>query len=138
MAGRTFARLVEAGVFVPAAAARGRTPAKFDGPNLVSAFIAHREQRASALDLNQERAHLARAQREKLEREARVRCGELLEAAAVEEQWVEIVDGHRDGLLALAGDLVSAGAITSEQERAVDDVCRLRLKALADRGADAR
>lgn len=138
MAGRTFARLVEAGVFTPAVPGRGRTPAQFDGPSLVAAFIAHREQRSSALDLAQERAQLARAQREKLEREAQVRAGELLEAAVVEETWAGFVDVHREALLGLAGDLVSSGAITAEQEMAVDAFCRTRLQSLADRGADAR
>lgn len=138
MAGRTFARLVEAGVFVAVEKARGRTPARFDGPALVAAYIEHRESRSSTLDLQQERAALARAQREKLEREARVREGELLEASAVEAAWVEVIDAHREGLLGLAGDAVSAGVITAEQERALDDLCRSRLQTLADRGGDAR
>lgn len=138
MAGRTFARLVEAGVFVPVVPGRGRVPARFDGAALVAAYIEHREQRSSALDLNQERAQLARAQREKLEREALVRGGELLEVAVVEEAWAAVVDVHREGLLALAGDLVSAGAITPDQEAAVDAFCRSRLQALADRGNSAR
>ncbi|MBX7185024.1 MAG: hypothetical protein K1Y01_07750 [Vicinamibacteria bacterium] len=138
MAGRTFARLVEAGVFVPSIRGRGRAPAQFDGAAIVAAYIAHREQRRGTLDLAQERAALARAQREKLEREARLRAGELLEADAVEEAWAAIVDVHREALLGLAGDLVSSGAITPEQERAVDDVCRTRLQVLADRGSDAQ
>lgn len=135
LAGRTFARLVEAGVFVPTVPGRGRAPAQYDAPSLVAAYVAHREARSSSLDLAQERAALARAQREKLDREAKVRAGELLEAAAVEEAWAEVVDAHREGLLGLAGDLVSAGAITPDQERAVDDVCRARLQSLAARGS---
>jgi hypothetical protein len=91
-----------------------------------------------ALDPAQERAALLREQRRKLEREARVRERELLEAGDVEDAWSTFTDAHRETLLQLAADLVAAGAITSEQERAADDVCRARLTAYAARGGDAR
>ena len=133
--GRTFARLVEAGVFRPVRRGAGRRPAEYHGRRVVAAFLEHRQARASSLDLAQERAALARAQREKLELQQREHLGELVTAAAVEERFFVMVDQHREALLSLGADAVAAGAISSSQELGVDELCRARLAAFAAKGA---
>ncbi len=73
-----------------------------------------REKDDGPLNLGAERAALARAQRLKLEREAKVRAGELIERARVEGEFADIATFVKTRLRAIpsavAVELVSAAA----------------------------
>jgi phage terminase Nu1 subunit (DNA packaging protein) len=133
---RTCKRLEAAGVVTPTAKPRRGRTTRYDLTVVVPAVIAHRSKppaEPGTLDATQERAALARSQRllaeQRLARERR----DLLPRGDVADGWAELADAHRETLLQLAADLVAAGAITTEQERAVDDVCRARLTAYTER-----
>lgn len=77
------------------------------------------EGQPGALDLVQERAALAKAQREKLEREAAQAACELVPAEEVKKAWFRVTRVARDRLLALPAQLAPLLA-RSDSRRAHD------------------
>lgn len=79
---------------------------RYDPFQLVPAYVASLREAAAGraseregLDLVQERAALAKAQREKLEREAAEAARELIRATEVRATWFRLARGARDALL---------------------------------------
>jgi phage terminase Nu1 subunit (DNA packaging protein) len=105
---------------------------KFDSVPALRAIFGIEAEKASALDLSEERALLARAQRERIEVEAAVRRGELLEAETVAHEWANHVGAVRSRLLALphrlsprlvhADEITIAAAIRSEVHGALREL----------------
>lgn len=87
------------------------------------------------LDLDQERARLAKAQRERVELELRVRREELVGAAAVRRQLARSSQAVRDGILAVPHRVAPVVAAETDPDkvfaRLVDELVS-SLTALAD------
>jgi phage terminase Nu1 subunit (DNA packaging protein) len=98
---------------------RGR-PALYDVQRLRRWRAAReRQQNADGLSLEIERAKLTRAQRLKVERENRVRAGELLERVDVTADIVAMVKATRARLLILPAHAVRRGIVAREKEAAL-------------------
>ena len=83
------------------------------------------------LNLEYERARLARAQAEKTERENLVRAGQLVEAAAVIREGQNYTKAWASKVRAFPRRLVQAGYVTRENEAAVAAVCHELLLEIA-------
>ena len=116
MSGRTFDRLVQEGAFAVLTPGAGRTPSTFDAPALVAAYVAHLGRRTSTLDLQAERAALARVQRQKAEMDIAEREGKLVAVEDVEETWIHVLVSIREAVMALAGNAVQSGVVPAERE----------------------
>lgn len=106
---RTFDRLQTEGVLVPVTPRRGSTSATYDAPSIVAAYLAHREARAGALDLNAERAALAKSQREKVDLDVAVRRAELVPREEMVAEWSGYILRTRARLLSVAAIARSRG-----------------------------
>jgi phage terminase Nu1 subunit (DNA packaging protein) len=90
---------------------------------------------AEGPDLSRERALLARAQREKLEREAQIAAGQLLDAAVVVQGWQRLCYAVRQHLLALPQALAPQVAAEDDAvacHKLLDDAVYDALSALAE------
>jgi phage terminase Nu1 subunit (DNA packaging protein) len=107
----------------------GRVPkcghGRYDPFELVPAYVASLREAAAGrssmdsaggLDLVQERAALAKAQRERLEREAALAARELVPAAEVRATWFKLARAARDNLQSIPDRL--APVLASENDSA--------------------
>lgn len=106
-------------------------PSTYDVEALRAWHEARQQDNADALSLEEERAKLARAQRLKIEREGRVRVGELLERTNVEAESEALLTALRTRFLQVPRQLAQAGQITREQEPAVTAAVHEALRELA-------
>jgi phage terminase Nu1 subunit (DNA packaging protein) len=88
---------------------------------------------AQILDLNQERARLAREQADGQELKNRQSRRELVLAADVEREWSDILRGVRAGILAVTSRVRASAGLSAEQ--AIDLDAELR-RTLTDLGND--
>lgn len=89
------------------------------------------------LDLDQERARLARSQREKVELELRVRREELVEVVALRRELDGFVRTSRDGILAVPNRIASVVAAETDADcvhELMSEELRAALTRLADMG----
>lgn len=100
----TFSRLESEGAWAPSRRGRGQRGALYDPPALVAGFLAHRERRKDYLDLEQERAALAKSQREKCDLDNERKRKESHQAAWCDRRTVQIITASRDRLLRLEHD----------------------------------
>ena len=113
-------RLTAAGL---TATREGRTDYWESTTALAAVYEVERE-RASELDLGQERAALARVQRQKLELEAAARAGELVELAAVGEAWSSQIHACRARLLGLPSKLAPVLAHATHEAEIAERIRR--------------
>lgn len=86
---------------------------------------------AESFSLASDRARLARAHAEKVERENRVRAGELVELERVAREGQAFVKGWSAHVRALPKRLRALGIISADQEPNVALVCRQLLEQIA-------
>lgn len=121
------------------AAGRGR----FDPFAVVPAYVASLREAAAgrgsegnALDLAQERAALAKAQREKLEREAAQARRELIPATEARDAWMRHITAAKTRILGIPSECKTRAAdLPLATVATIDAVCREALENLAEGAA---
>lgn len=110
---------------------------KYDLLASVQTYTAHLREVAAArggeaqiLDLNQERARLAREQADGQELKNRQLRRELVSAADVEREWSDILRKVRAGILAVTSRVRASAGLTATQAVEMDAKLRLALKEL--------
>ncbi|MGV8939798.1 MAG: terminase small subunit [Allorhizobium sp.] len=132
LSSRRISQLAEEGI----AARTG--PGTFDAAVTIQNYIRHQTgkagNQASALDLNTERARLAKEQADAQELKNAVTRGESLDAEAVAQTWESIIAEVRSAMLAVPGRLRrrAGSALDSAAISLVDHEIREALSALAD------
>lgn len=112
---------------------------KYDLKASVQTYAAHLREVAAArggegqiLDLNQERARLAREQADGQELKNRQLRKELVSASEVEREWSDILRKVRAGILAVTSRVRASASLTAEQAVEMDAELRLALKDLGN------
>lgn len=114
----------------------------FDAAKTIQNYIAHVTGKAgnaaSTLDLNVERARLAKEQADAQAMKNTLSRGETLDAEAVAREWESIIADVRSAMLAVPGRLRrrAGSALDSAAIGLVDHEIREALSALADPGND--
>jgi phage terminase Nu1 subunit (DNA packaging protein) len=113
-------------------------PGTFDAAATIQNYIAHitgkAGNRESALDLNAERARLAKEQADQIALKNTLARGEALDAEAVAREWESIIADVRSAMLAVPGRLRrrAGSALDAAAIGLVDHEIREALTALAD------
>lgn len=136
LSSRRISQLAEEGIAV-------RTgPGTFDAAVTIQNYVRHQAgkagNQAATLDLNAERARLAREQADQIALKNAVTRGEVLEAEAVAQQWEGIVAEVRSAMLAVPGRLRrrAGAALDAAAITLIDHEIREALTALANADAD--
>ena len=107
----------------------------FDAPATIQAYIAHVSGKAAGksaeLDLDRERARLAKEQADGQEIKNSISRGELLLAADVERTWADALRRLRAGMLAVTGRVRAATTIEAADAAIIDREIRDALTALS-------
>lgn len=112
---------------------------KYDLKASVQTYTSHLREVAAArggegqiLDLNQERARLAREQADGQELKNRQLRKELVSASDVEREWSDVLRKVRAGILAVTSRVRASAGLSAEQAVEMDSELRLALKDLGN------
>ena len=136
LSSRRISQLAEEGIAVRVG------PGMFDAAATVQAYILHQTGKAgsreSNLDLNAEKARLAKEQADQIALKNAVARGEVLDAEAVAQTWESIVADVRSAMLAVPGRLRrrAGSGLDAAAISLVDHEIREALEAIANPDAD--
>lgn len=108
---------------------------QFDAVVAVSDYLSRNSEKAAVLDLAQERALLAKAQRGKLDLDMAERKRELLHSPDVDFAWADALTRVRAMVMQLPGQAIPKLLVTqpdyASYHRVLDTLCRSELERLA-------